>query len=553
MTAASTGWQSELKGEVKMRSRQMFSCAFVVLVGASYGCNHAATPADGTGGSGAGGGGATGTGAGTGGSTGTGPVEGTPPSCSELGGAGADPALPGIDATKFASQDPVKGCDKGFDMATARFALAFSGAARISFDGGQLYANGQKCTDASGADVILDSTMSIDVTGGAGADSLLVDLSKDKPSALTASATTGLHVDLAGGDDAVFVEGSTSDDAFDAQDKDGVFMLDVDHDSELDASFANAELLVASLGDGNDRFDASPAGATAAATKVVVCAGAGNDDIRGGSNLDVLEGGAGDDTLRSAALADGADVFDGGDGADIADFSARSAALTITIDDVPNDGEDGEQDNVKASIEHLIGGAGDDHFVGSARNERFDGGPGNDTIDAGGGDDIVNGGAGDDVFVGVANQDGADLYNGGEGTDALSYELRPTGVVVTLCATTANEGCDATCGCSGNDGEAGESDNLINVENVVGTAFADSMTGDAHDNQFFGNAGNDDLHGGAGDDSLYGDLGDDNLDGGTGDDYLDGGDGMDTFDGGDGSGDICVIATNEAAPKCELF
>jgi Ca2+-binding RTX toxin-like protein len=77
-------------------------------------------------------------------------------------------------------------------------------------------------------------------------------------------------------------------------------------------------------------------------------------------------------------------------------------------------------------------------------------------------------------------------------------------------------------------------DTLSGIENLIGTALADSLTGDAGKNALFGGAGNDTLSGAAGDDFLTGDAGNDTLDGAAGNDVLAGGAGTDSVNGGDG-------------------
>jgi hypothetical protein len=80
-------------------------------------------------------------------------------------------------------------------------------------------------------------------------------------------------------------------------------------------------------------------------------------------------------------------------------------------------------------------------------------------------------------------------------------------------------------------------DTLLSVENVIGTALADSLTGDANSNELSGKAGNDTLVGGAGDDRLNGGVGADSVSGGAGDDIIEQivEDAGDTLDGGDGT------------------
>ena len=54
--------------------------------------------------------------------------------------------------------------------------------------------------------------------------------------------------------------------------------------------------------------------------------------LTGGEGNDVLDGGGGADTLG------------GGEGYDLADYSARTAPVSLTLDGAANDGEAGEQD-----------------------------------------------------------------------------------------------------------------------------------------------------------------------------------------------------------------
>ena len=79
-------------------------------------------------------------------------------------------------------------------------------------------------------------------------------------------------------------------------------------------------------------------------------------------------------------------------------------------------------------------------------------------------------------------------------------------------------------------GQGSGDDTLTAVENVVGTAFNDTISGDATDNKLEGGKGDDVLRGRGGDDTLVGGTGDDTLIGGAGADELKGGSGVDTAD-----------------------
>lgn len=83
-------------------------------------------------------------------------------------------------------------------------------------------------------------------------------------------------------------------------------------------------------------------------------------------------------------------------------------------------------------------------------------------------------------------------------------------------------------------------DELKNVEIVVGSKGDDQMKGGAGNDFFIGGDGNDKLYGGAGNDVLSGGAGDDVLYGGDGDDVLIGGSGKNYLNGGDGN-DVYII------------
>ncbi|MBM6580871.1 hypothetical protein ILT44_11810 [Microvirga sp. BT689] len=142
-------------------------------------------------------------------------------------------------------------------------------------------------------------------------------------------------------------------------------------------------------------------------------------------------------------------------------------------------------------------------------------------IKLGSGNDTAYGGAGSETFAGGT---GDDVLNGGAGIDTVDYTEATVGVSVDLSKTTAQA-------VSGGQG----TDTLVDIENLVGSAFGDLLTGNAADNIFSGGDGNDTLDGGTGNDSLVGGDGNDSLAGGSGNDILEVGDGDDTLDGGAGN------------------
>lgn len=282
--------------------------------------------------------------------------------------------------------------------------------------------------------------------------------------------------------------------------------------------------------------------------------GVGNDTLIGDAGNDVLIGGEGDDTLQGDAGNDtliggaGIDLLDGGSGSDamIGGLGDDTYVVDSSGDDITEvagqgvdtvqssidyelegtlenlvltgtasiDGSGNELDNViegnsgantldgGGGNDTLIGGAGDDELDGGSGNDVLLGGDGNDVMDSGDGDDTLDGGAGDDEMTGRGGNDlliggpGADVLEGRGGIDTASYATSSAGVAVNLAAGT------------GSGGDA-EGDELDTIENVIGSAFDDTLTGNDSDNVLEGGAGNDLLNGGNGNDTLIGGLGND--------------------------------------------
>ena len=127
---------------------------------------------------------------------------------------------------------------------------------------------------------------------------------------------------------------------------------------------------------------------------------------------------------------------------------------------------------------------------------------GNDYIAGGEGSDVLYGGLGRDWLEGGA---GKDKLIGGDGVDTATYANATSGVTVHL-----GKG-------SGSRGDA-KGDSYESIENVHGSAYADTIKGDSNDNRLVGRDGNDNLQGGSGNDYLLGGRGADKLDGGGGKD-----------------------------------
>jgi Ca2+-binding RTX toxin-like protein len=152
--------------------------------------------------------------------------------------------------------------------------------------------------------------------------------------------------------------------------------------------------------------------------------GAQHDGIHGGAGNDTLNGGGGDDTLSGEA---GADVIRGGAGSDEVNYAFAGAAVTVDPDGSADDGAPGEQDNVHADVEDIVGGASADKLTGSPGENRIEGLGGDDKLFGVAGDDVLKGGLGADAVVGGS---GSDLIYGEAGDDTITSLDGETDLVV---------------------------------------------------------------------------------------------------------------------------
>ncbi|WP_455232985.1 VCBS domain-containing protein [Geopseudomonas aromaticivorans] len=271
--------------------------------------------------------------------------------------------------------------------------------------------------------------------------------------------------------------------------------------------------------------------------------GTGNslvNEIRGNSGANVLDGGAGNDSLYGNAGDDqllggeGNDLLNGGTGADRMLGGAGNDTYVVdeSGDQVIESAGEGT-DLVQSSITYLltdhvenltltgnanINGTGNDLanvINGNSGANLLDGGLGSDSLVGGAGTDTLMGGEGNDRLDGGT---GADSLAGGVGND--TYVVDSAGDVVT---ENTGEGVDLV--------QASVSYTLTeHVENLTLTGSSSlNGTGNALDNVITGNGGSNVLRGLEGNDTLVGNAGNDTLDGGSGADSMSGGSGNDTY------------------------
>jgi Ca2+-binding RTX toxin-like protein len=259
-----------------------------------------------------------------------------------------------------------------------------------------------------------------------------------------------------------------------------------------------------------------------------------DDVINGGNGVDTINGLNGNDTLNGGG---GADTLIGGAGNDT--YVVDNASDIVT----ENSGQG--TDTIQSSVTYTLSSDVENLSLTASGNIN---GTGNAL------DNAVTGNSGNNVLAGLA---GADTLDGGLGTDTATYATSTAGVNVSLAIG------------HGSGGDA-QGDALINIENLTGSAFGDTLEGDGGNNVLVGGGGTDTLsfeHAAAGvtvslaitaaqntnaagtdtltgfenltgtafDDVLTGSSGSNVLIGLNGNDTLNGGGGADTLIGGAGN------------------
>ncbi len=226
--------------------------------------------------------------------------------------------------------------------------------------------------------------------------------------------------------------------------------------------------------------------------------GAGFDQL---SNFENLTGSNFNDTLKGNA---GNNVLNGGAGVDTVSYDNASAGVTVSLSVAGPQNTVGAGLDTLSNFENLTGSNFNDTLKGNAGNNVLNGGAGVDTVSydnalagvivslsVAGPQNTVS--AGLDTLLNFENltgsnfndtlrgNNGDNVIDGAGGIDTVSYDNAAAGVTVSLSLGTPQV-----------TGGAG-SDTLLNVENLTGSAFADTMSG---------NAGNNVLNGGAGIDTV---------------------------------------------------
>ncbi len=152
--------------------------------------------------------------------------------------------------------------------------------------------------------------------------------------------------------------------------------------------------------------------------------GSGNDTLTGGSGADSLSGGTGNDTLAPGAdlLAD---VVNGGAGVDTVDYSAATGGVVVFL--FNNFANLAAANDSFTSIENLIGSVfGDTLGAAAADGSHVFGGLGDDFVFGSGPGftAIVQGGMGNDTLSGVSDSQDLLQLERGKGVDSIVFVFR---------------------------------------------------------------------------------------------------------------------------------
>jgi len=372
---------------------------------------------------------------------------------------------------------------------------------------------GETLTGTSGGDLILALGGDDVVAGLAGDDRLEGGAGADTAS--YAAATAGVTVSLAAagpqntrgaGIDTLIEFEAIVGSAFDD-------VLTGNRGANLLLGGAGNDVLNGGVGIDTASYADAVAGVTVRLATSVrqMTGGAGADRLIAIENV---VGSAFDDMLSGSA---GANVLEGGAGIDTVDYARAGGGVHVNLAITGRQGTGGDGVDTLAGFEIINGSRFDDQLAGDA------------------GHNVLTGNAGDDLLRGDL---GNDVLSGGAGSDTISYAGLAAGVTVDLRLTSAQ------------DTHGAGIDTLSSIESLVGTAQGDMLTGSVHANRIVGGAGDDviDAGGGSASDTLDGGTGNDVLNGGAGADILTGGAGRDVLAGGGGGDRFVYQAATDSRP-----
>jgi len=189
-----------------------------------------------------------------------------------------------------------------------------------------------------------------------------------------------------------------------------------------------------------------------------------------GTGDNVITGGVGNDTIQGGSSTDG-DTLSGGNGINTISYANATGAVTASLAVLTMQATGGGGHDLLSDFQNIIGSYYNDILTGDDGNN------------------VIEGDEGDDVLVGGANT----AYG-----DTVSYEHAQAGVNVNLTFGTAAAGAGT--------------DTISGFENIIGSAYGDTLLGGADNNLIHAGAGNDLIIAyTTGTDTIYGGAGTDTV------------------------------------------
>ncbi|WP_240932001.1 Hint domain-containing protein [Parasedimentitalea denitrificans] len=229
--------------------------------------------------------------------------------------------------------------------------------------------------------------------------------------------------DVAGGDGADTVEGGEGNDLIDTS-SDGIALPDRGF-----PGYSSSSVTIPPIPADSDTTDDMD----------VVDGGAGNDTITTGDDADVITGGAGEDSIDGGidddTISGGADndYIVGGEGSDSIQgdggndtiYGGLGGDASLDVLNIIDDGSGGDpvDPDPTNGRDVIDGGAGNDLIYGQDDDDTLSGGSGDDTLFGGIDEDSLSGGTGDDILLGGQ---GADYVSGGDDADIIGAGVGDT-------------------------------------------------------------------------------------------------------------------------------
>jgi parallel beta-helix repeat protein len=264
------------------------------------------------------------------------------------------------------------------------------------------------------------------------------------------------------------LDGDLGADMMSGGDGNDIYVVDNAFDSTIESNPAASQI---------DTVQASVSWTLGDNLENLVLTGVSAIDGTGNALRNFITGNAADNVIDGAA---GADSMSGGDGND-----------TYYVDNASDNVIETNTDQVTGGIDSVHSSLAAYTLTSNVENLY---------IDSSGAANATGNALDNTLFAGAGNN----VLDGRDGSDTVSFERALAGITATL-STSAQQN---TVGAG--------LDTFKNIENLTGSAYADTLTGNSGANVLSGGAGNDTLLGGAGDDRLIGGEGTDSLTGGTG-------------------------------------